>query len=303
MIEKNKPLYHLINLLTYGLFVLSRKRRKEERSSILAAQPIWVTGLFRSGTSLATQILSELGVDLGPKEHLLQAKGSRKVLNPDGFQENYLFMDWSLKVFRDLNGWGHQPPSQEDIRRYSPELDDKEFAYHSIVEIHDDRISNINKLKALRKYGPSNFEAYLAEQFTGPFAIKNPHFSILFPLLQKRWAKSTFVVVFRNPKDTINSAKKVVPTADFELFFEYYTRLLESDLKMIYFSYDELIKDPKESIVELAKVLNLETSNVDKVVKLVDVNRSSHKKLSEGNWPQKVVTLYNEMNQRAINSK
>ncbi|MFT6923814.1 MAG: hypothetical protein ACJA1C_002834 [Crocinitomicaceae bacterium] len=301
MIEKNKPFYHFINLCTYWLYLIVRKKTKKNTVTDKEDQPIWITGLFRSGTSLTTRILSILGVDLGPEEHLLKAKGSRELLNPEGFQENYLFMDWSLKVFRDLDSWGHAPPSHASVEAYDNKIDAKAFAYHSIVEIHDDRISNVDKLKAIRNSSPSNFEAYLSEYFKPPFAIKNPHFSILFPILQRQWANSKFLVVFRNPDDTIASAKKVAPTADYSLYLEYYSRLLESDLDAIYFSYDALIDHPEKSIKALALALKLDASGAEQAVGLVNANRSGNKGTTKGDWPQSIQFVYDEMNKRAIN--
>jgi hypothetical protein len=301
MIEKNKPFYHFINLCTYWLYLIVRKKMKKNTATDKEDQPIWITGLFRSGTSLTTRILSTLGVDLGPEDHLLKAKGSRESLNPDGFQENYLFMDWSLKVFRDLEGWGHAPPSHSSVEAYENEIDDKAFAYHSIVDVHDDRISNVKKLKALRNNSPTNFESYLLESFKPPFAIKNPHFSILFPLLQRQWANSKFLVVFRNPNDTIASAKKVAPTADYSLYFEYYSRLLESDLDSIYFSYDALIDHPEKSIKALALALKLDASGAEQAVRLVNPKRSGNKGTTKGDWPQSIQFVYDEMNKWAIN--
>ena len=67
-------------------------------------------------------------------------------MNPDGFFENYLFMDWSLQVFMDLDSWGHVPPTLQSVKSYNKKIDQDKFAYNSLVSIHDDRISNLEKL-------------------------------------------------------------------------------------------------------------------------------------------------------------
>lgn len=300
MLEKNKPVYQFINKMSYWLLLLIRKRPKKIHKEELS--PIWVTGMFRSGTSLTTQILATLEVDLGPDDHLLKAKGSRRNLNPNGFFENYIFMDWSLKVFLQLDSWGHEPPTLKQVREYSQTIDFKNFAHHSIVDIHDDRISNRNKVGALRKYSPENFDQYLQECFSAPMAIKNPHFALIYPLLLKQWPKSKFLVVFRNPDDTIASAKSVTPTADYDLYFDYYSRiLLDEDVKAVYISYEKLVSNPAKSIKALVAEFKLDDDNLSSAADLIDHNQSKSTNSEKGNWPQQIVDLYAEMNERAIN--
>ena len=301
MIERNKPIYQFINVLTYHWLLLTRKKRATDSTE--KAKPIWVMGMFRSGTSLTTQILEALGVDLGSKEHLLQAKGTRKELNSNGFYENYLFMDWSLKVFRDLNSWGDNLPSKEAVEEYQNEIDFKNFARHSIVDIHDDRISNAAKVKVLRNYSPENFDQYFQESFEMPFAVKNPHFSVLYPLLQRQWSESTFLVVFRNPDDTIASAKKVTPNADHDLYFQYYVRLLlETNVNAIYFSYDALIANPETSVEALVKALDLDVQHAKKATELVNPKQSKKANSPKGEWSQQINDIYEELSERAINT-
>ena len=86
-------------MLSYKWLLLSSSNVPKNFGPDNSVHPIWVTGMFRSGTSLVTKILKELGGDLGPEEDLLQPFGTRKHLNPDGFYENHLFMEWSMYAF------------------------------------------------------------------------------------------------------------------------------------------------------------------------------------------------------------
>jgi flagellin-specific chaperone FliS len=297
----NYRIYHLINFLTYQLTKLVAKKAKRINES---SSPIWVTGMFRSGTSLTTNILMHLGVDLGPKQHLLRAKGERKRLNPDGFFENYLFMDFSLYIFHKTNSWGDNPPDSKKLDRITIDtMDYKDFIHYSIVAIHDDRISNLNKLLILRKYYPANLKSYLKDHFTPPFAIKNPHFAVLVPILQKEWPDSKFLVVFRSPDAVIDSAKQITKHADYSLYICYYSMLkVKAPNACIYFSYDHLIQRPHESITALARVFQRNGNDISSAVKLIRPGEGSELRQNQiKKWPEELTNLYTYMLSKAIN--
>jgi len=302
MDKKNKWPYQLINQLTYRYYLIVRERNTSSSSHKTNHNPLWITGLFRSGTSLVAHIIQELGGDLGPESHLLKGIKFRKELNPDGFFENYLFMDWSLQVFEDLDSWGHKPPSIEQVESYKPNSNPKTFAFNSIVKYHDDRISNRNKVKVLRQFSGLDLDQYMNTNFKNGVVVKNPHFAVLFPILSKKWPKSTFLVVFRNPDDTISSAKQITPTADYALYCKYYSGLLnDTEVNQIYLDYDQLTSSPKKSIGKLAKRLNLNDNDLNTAISLVEPNRSKHKGSAKGEWTTEVQSIYLSMQKRAIN--
>ena len=305
-IENNKPIHKLINWLTLQYtFVRSTAEKKAVLNVKTDQTPIWITGIFRSGTSVTTQILEELGVDLGPSEHLLKAKGDRANWNPGGFYENHLFMDWSLSIFEELDSWGHIPPSEKELDKYDVNrLDYKRFLHESIVQIHDDRISNLNKSKLLRGYFPRTIDLYFQNEFKVPFGVKNPHFSVLEPVLSKYWPSGRFLVVFRSPDASIGSAQKIAQTINYDLYIDYYQRILsKSDITAIYFSYDHLMSDPEKSIIKLAKVLKLDSEKCTNAQKIVQNSLNRHSQdVNQEDWPIELKGLYSEMLNRSINS-
>ena len=304
-IEKNNAIYQFVNWITYRIVLLLSSVDKSKTLVVNnELHPTWVTGLFRSGTSITTQLLETLGMDLGPKDHLLKAKGDRASWNPKGFFENYLFMDWSLSAFEELEAWGHVPPLIEKTMKYTiNDLDYKQFVYQSIVEIHDDRISNLNKIKVLRRYSPKLFNEYLKKEFRAPFAIKNPHFSVLFPILIKYWPKGKFLVVYRNPDASIESAQKIAPIIDYSLYVAYYKPLTEmEEAEVIYFSYDSLMENPVYSIECITKSFGLDESRSIQARNLIIPSLNRHNKArDQSKWPKELLELYNEMQKRAIN--
>lgn len=292
----NNIIHHLFNKSTYYK-TISNSNIEPNNTNPDEISPLWITGMFRSGTSITTRILKEMGMDLGPEQDLLQAKGERAKLNPNGFYENYLFMDWSLVVFDQLNSWGDNPPAIASVKTFdNGVIKYEQFVYDSIVNIHDDRISNKDKSRILKQYFSGNLAQYLKDNFKGKITVKNPHFSVLFPTLDQLFPKGKYLVVFRNPANTVQSAKKVSPNANFELYHQYYVNIVNHP-NAIFFNYDKLIASPKESISQLASHLNL-SCNIEQLVSLIKKQNTA---FETEIIPQHVLNLHEVLIKKAIN--
>lgn len=260
---------HLINLITLQLARISFSPYK----TILKKQapPLLVSGIFRSGTSITTNILSKAGFDAGPLNHQLQATS----INPDGYFENYFFMDLSRYLFRLTNSYGDNPPAENVIDKIGPEiLSDDDFRKFTLLDIHDDRVSNRNKLNVLKKVSIHHMKEYLSHAFGEKPLIKNPHFSVLEPFFKKVFPDSKRVVVFRNPEDWKKSAQVVSEKSDFDLYNKYYSYYLKSNQAgIIYFNYDNLLVNPEGSIQSLLNALGVE--QVSGLVKLIRKNENA----------------------------
>lgn len=254
---------HLINLITLQLARISFSPYKTIAKK--QSPPLLVSGIFRSGTSITTNILSNAGFDVGPQNHLLQATE----INPDGYFENYFFMDLSRYLFHLTNSYGDNPPEENLIDKIDPKtLRDDAFRKFTLLEIHDDRVSNRNKLDVLKKVSVHHMQEYLSHAFGEKPLIKNPHFSVLEPFFKKVFPGSKRVVVFRNPEGWKKSAQVVSEKSDFDLYEKYYAYYLKSDQEgIIYFNYDNLLSNPEGSIQSLLNALGLE--QVSGLVKLV----------------------------------
>lgn len=285
------------------LFLLNTQRKLYTDSENISQEaPLFVTGFFRSGTSLTTQLLQALGMDLGPQKHLLLAKNQRAELNPDGFFENYLFMEMSLYAFTKLKSWGHIPPQKELVNDlHFDDSDRARFAEFTLCGVHDDRISNLNKIDALKKYDLLSLNTYLQKEFKYPFAIKNPHFAVLSPYLIKKWPKSKFLVCFREPTEAIQSAAKITPLLNESVYQRYYSDLLKLDSERVLFlSHSGLIANPEYSLKKLCEVLPLDASKIPGAIKLI--KPELHRYKTESNSSNSELTLlYQELKNKSIN--
>jgi hypothetical protein len=244
----NRFFARLINLITLQL---TRLLFMPYKKSIDKAQdpPLLICGIFRSGTSITANILSKAGFDVGPTKHLLQATA----INTDGYFENYFFMDFSRYLFHLTNSYGDNPPDLTLVAKIKLEdVQDDQFRKLSLLQIHDDRVKNINKMRVLSKASVHHMSAYISACFGKRPLIKNPHFSVLEPFFKKAFPNSKRLVVFRNPGDWKRSAQVVSAKSNEALYDSYYKYYLESeDPGIIFFNYDQLLNDPQGSIQKL----------------------------------------------------
>jgi hypothetical protein len=290
----NKLSAHLINLITLQLARLSFHPYKKILPEKKQTPPLLVSGIFRSGTSITTNILSNAGFDAGPPEHLLQATS----INPDGYFENYFFMDFSRYLFHLTNSYGDNPASKETLEKIEPEkLRDDDFRKFTLLKIHDDRVKNINKLRVLRKVSVHHMHAYLSNCFGEHPVIKNPHFSVLEPFFQKIFPGAKRLVIFRNPSDWKRSAQVVSEKSNETLYDQYYNYYLQSKEEgIIFFNFDELLKDPATSIQKLLQALEIKNADAEELGRLV---RKKDKPVSD---EALLTTSYSELLKRAVNS-
>jgi hypothetical protein len=287
----NSTTAHIINLITLQLTRISFSPYKSIAKT--QAPPLLISGIFRSGTSITTNILSKAGFDAGPTEHLLTATE----INPDGYFENYFFMDFSRYLFELTNSYGDNPPAEAEVEKIDlKNLRDDNFRKFTLLKIHDDRVKNLNKMRVLRKASIHHMQAYLANCFGERPLIKNPHFSVLEPFFKKVFPGSKRVIVFRNPTDWKRSAQVVSDKSNETLYDRYYKYYLDSkDAGMIFFNFDQLVNAPFASIEKLLAALEIKNANVEELTKLV---RKKEKPISDEALQTQ---SYSELLKRAIN--
>ena len=200
-------------------------------------------------------------------------------------------------LFLKMNRLGHQPPTADEVEQFDlANMERVEFAKHAIVNIHDDRISNRNKVRILKRYNATNLVNYVKEKFTADPVVKNPHFAVMPDLLIRQWPNSRFVVVFRHPEQALVSAKKVAgKAATSNLYKKYYEQMLSRSEHCIFVSYDLLVQNPERIIKALSERLGISYSSA--AAKLV-VAKSDQ--AAESNVPTEIKDLYNQLMELAI---
>jgi hypothetical protein len=291
---KLRQLSRLAEFVVAAPFMLLQQNKETERA-VRAVSPIWVVGMYRSGTSIVTRILQQMGGDIGPSDHLYQPRGWYRKLNPEGFFENFLFEDIARYLLVKAGGNGDDPPVRDLVRMRSWKGSQADLAYHSIFKFHDERITRLHRWNVLRKYGIGNLDTYLQKEFGPNPVIKNGHLTFLTDLLLERWPDSRFVGVFRDPAEVLGSANSMEANTTPELWMAYNNVLLQLAKagKCTLVHLGSLTADPESTIDRLSDDLGFVPAGKS----LVD--QKKQKQYPAINLPDQVISLYEELCKRA----
>lgn len=194
------------------------------------ARVVCVLGSARSGTSAVTHLMHQLGVDLGPKEHLLMELD----WNTEGCWEHLTFLDVNERIFRKFGGTGVQPPVLPLDWQLAPHLED---------------------LRArVRRTIAADFGGKLL------WGWKDPTSCLTLPFWQDVVGEMQYVICVRNPIDVATSMEKhwnwSFPTAMWSWMERSLTSVLYTTGKpRLFFSFDDYFEDPERHVSRLARFL------------------------------------------------
>lgn len=139
--------------------------------------PVVVTGMGRSGTSLTTELLGRLGLDLGPADRMLPPVAND---NPRGYWEQASVVDLNDEVLALFGGNWERPP------RLSPGWED------------EPAIAPLRRRAAgllLELFGPTPRR----------WALKDPRMALTVPFWRPLVGDIDHVICFRHPSDVAAS--------------------------------------------------------------------------------------------------
>src|SRR5689334_15804259 len=100
--------------------------------------PVCVTGMHRSGTSLLAGMLGDLGIDMGAPDEMITAEmfGLPADDQPGGYHENVHFVRLDDAMLERLGGDNYHVPEPRPGRALAPELADlREEATQLVAEL------------------------------------------------------------------------------------------------------------------------------------------------------------------------
>ncbi len=193
---------------------------------------IIIFGMHRSGTSMVTGLLEQLGFFVGHKYDLLQ-RGNE---NPKGFFER--------RDFRIIN---------DEL------LSENNFDWYKVADFS---IEALNK-KSRKRYQSSATEIFKQLNSQGDWVIKEPRFCLLFPLLQPLCFNTIKLIVYRDPLETAVSLCKrnLIPFPfGLALWEKYYSHLLNSishNDTVLMIDYNKLLTNPEKEVATLVSRISL----------------------------------------------
>lgn len=221
------------------------------------SQPIIVLGMHRSGTSLITEIVRALGAYAGEPGELAVAD----MFNPTGYWEHKaaVAIDTGLLETLDAN-WSDRIVNA-DVTRLSRAQ-------------HDEALTRIHEVVASLQHG-------------GPFVLKDPRMSLLFPLWREALGTPVCILAWRHPLAVARSLMtrdKQRVSVSLAAWEHHYRTILRdtADLPRILVSYEELLAEPQRVIqtlhdeLERRGVSGLRMPTDERIRQLVkpDFNRS-----------------------------
>lgn len=194
-----------------------------------------ILGMHRSGTSLLTGLLSQVGVRMGRRLYAPQ-----KGVNEKGFWEHEDIVDIHDELLLSLRSqWDDLLP-----------LNDKWWE-GDVAQPFIDRLNDLVR----RDFSSADV-----------WALKDPRMCRLlplwFPILVTQQVKPTFICMNRNPFEVVASLKKrdrfskekaLVLWLSHSLSAEFYSR----SLSRVFIEFDQVLKNPTEVLLTIEKESNL----------------------------------------------
>ncbi|ELR65069.1 hypothetical protein C942_01640 [Photobacterium marinum] len=215
--------------------------------SVTNKRIVVVVGVPRSGTSAISRSLKALGAEFG--NNLLEA---HKDVNAKGFWEDKSVLDLNERILKSLRiSWSDiKPVNLSDFN--SDELD-----------------SFKNEAKSLIASKMESFSL---------FALKEPRITkllcfwkLVFDELDLR---VSYILTLRHPSDVLNSFQRqenvmvrscdLIPQNIYLLWISYLSsaiQLFDSNDRTVVVNYDSLLQNPRDNVLRIADLLNLEVDN------------------------------------------
>lgn len=224
-----------------------------------------ILGAQRSGTSVTSHVLSQLGVDFGCDTHFIR------------FEHNPIFfeLDWVNHYNNQLiQALGYRYtdfflPIESDFVNANTQAIENELRQHIVNEWQDQPL----------------------------IGIKDPRISLTFPIWQKLLAETydlKIILVFRHPSGFLKSNQKLFHNWEnwdrtrhlrFWLQLNLSAAYLTRNLPQHYVNYDRLMQDPFTVTTELANVFNLDNSSITDAAEVVERAYYHHETLAPTNDP------------------
>ena len=194
------------------------------------ATVVCVIGSGRSGTSAVAHLARELGVYLGPDEHLQLETN----WNSDGCWEHLALMNVSLEILKRLGGTPAAPPVFPPGWERAPELEDLKDAARRVI----------------------------AQDFSGRdlWGWKDPTSCLTLPFWQELIGDMRYVICLRNPVDVAASQERQWSFSFPAAVSSWIERNLSAvvytaDQPRLFFSFDDYFQHPEAHVERLASFI------------------------------------------------
>jgi hypothetical protein len=204
--------------------------QEQTAASAQQARPVIILGMHRSGTSVVAQLINALGIYAGEPHDLAPPD----MFNPTGFWEHRKAVQLDGEILATL-GSTWTDVATADVSRLAL----------------DQRAGFVGRARDIVQ----------SLQGHGPFLLKDPRMSLLFPLWREAIDDPICVIVWRDPIAVARSlaTRDKRPLLPSIAAWEHYTRTILRDtegIPRLLVSYDELLTEPMRVTRELHAALS-----------------------------------------------
>ncbi|MCW4442355.1 sulfotransferase [Vibrio splendidus] len=186
---------------------------------------IVVLGMHRSGTSILSKVLINLGVDMG------EGDSQGGISNIDGHNEDFDMLSINEEFLQILGASWHTPPEA------------------ALIEINKNHIQ--------RAY------ADFVEGKSGLWGVKEPRLSLFVKYLDVHLDNPKYIYITRNSEQVEKSinVRDGIPTNECCLIKKQYDECIKSfliDKKSLNITYERLLSEPEKTLTSICNYLDLE---------------------------------------------
>jgi len=214
--------------------------------------PILITGMHRSGTSLTAAILKDLGVYLGTDKELMSPAPD----NPDGFYERWDVMRLNDALLKRAGASWHEPPVARHFWRQGLEEAQRQFIDHAVRIL--DRL-----------------------QGKEPWAIKDPRFSLTLGFWQTLIPNARYLIGIRHPLEVAASLAnrqgfdEAYSLALWQQYYQWLEATTRPEQRLV-IAYQDLLSKSSDSIMRLIDWLGLQADQSQRIQALGRIRPELH---------------------------
>ncbi len=274
--------------------------KKQLLKKFIRTDPIIIAGMHRSGTTLLSRILEQLGVFLGNKK--------------EENNEAIFFMKENERILRDVVHGAWDLPMPIKFLYAQPKR------MNSLINYLRKRLNSFDFFNSF--IGPTHMNKFLKTD-TLLWGFKDPRNSLTWPIWQKIYPEAKYIFIYRNGIDvaaSLNdrelrnlyvilnefvSSRCVSLKESFDLWEEYnhiFFELLKENpkIKLLKICYENLLQNPQDELKKIAQFLKIEIK--EKIIQQITAGIQSDKSCKFSQNPE-LLELYNRVKETPMMQK
>jgi hypothetical protein len=260
---------------------------------------IIITGANRSGTSLTTNLLCELGLDLGPRDLLLAGDSS----NPRGYFENKEILFTNIRLL--LGGWADPTGWADEIEGRT-----RHPIQSLLMAAAKSRYFITTPTQVGRRAALRDAEMCALAIKYASVAVKDPRFSSTLGAWRERAAVSRLLYCYRHPAEVAMSMKRAYGLPIWAGYYFWNQRVVDffsqaTGVPLVIVNYDNFFSESRRQaemtrLMSFAECDRSEAFGLELLERVVDPALRHHAAVDTQGIPAYARRQHEQLNQRHL---